>query len=389
MRGSGRSAREGAHQLVEPRVVAEALERDRKLAPPVRLLGLRGARQVDRVEHPEQVLELHDQDARGRAREIGMHRACELGRRGRDRGGIGGRARRQQPLALEREEEPRAVLRALDERRLPRPFVGQQPERSPDGEIAPVPEPRDRRQVMRRCGDQRLGRIGVRRCEAAVRVALEREHPVREDTARGERRAQLGRDGAEILADHHAAVAHAFERDDPEQVVERIAHVRTVRRRATRRHPVQPREPHRVIDAQRARVAHVGAEHRDERRIGGRPQPLRVERRQAPVLPLQVIGVGRCADARGDDVQVLIRPGFSTAAVDRDGEVLVEADAQLERAGVVGRGRKLRFRLPLQVLVELDALELRVGEAGDRGRGRIAKFGRPGGPSPHIGILAM
>ena len=98
------------------------------------------------------------------------------------------------------------------------------------------------------------------------------------------RRARSSGNGAQVLADDEAAVALAFECDDAEQVGERIAHVGAVDGRRPRGHPEQAHQPHHVIDAQRAGVAHVRAQRRDEGRVACRLQTLRQHRRQAPVL---------------------------------------------------------------------------------------------------------
>ena len=73
------------------------------------------------------------------------------------------------------------------------------------------------------------------------------------------------RQGAEILADHHAAVAVALERDDPDQVVEGIRDIGALGRRTALGNPEQPHQPQHVVDAESAGTAHVRAEKLGER----------------------------------------------------------------------------------------------------------------------------
>ena len=114
----------------------------------------------------------------------------------------------------------------------------------PQREVVAGPPARKRRQVVRAGRDQRLGGIRVRRLEVARRVALEDQHAVRQHGVLGQRRAQLVGHGAEILADHEAAVAVALEREEPEQIVERIVDVgavgRTPRPRGTQNRRARP-----------------------------------------------------------------------------------------------------------------------------------------------------
>jgi hypothetical protein len=82
--------------------------------------------------------------------------------------------------------------------------------------------------------------------------ALEKEQSVGKD----QRARKPGTDfvgyGAEVLSDHHAFVAVALQREDRQEIVERIADVRTFGGRSAGGYPVQPVEPHHVVDAQGA-----------------------------------------------------------------------------------------------------------------------------------------
>ena len=98
-------------------------------------------------------------------------------------------------------------------------------------------------------------RIGGRRLEAAGRRA---RRTARGTTARRsrERVAHLVGHGAEVLADHQALVAVAFQREQAQQVVERIAHVGAVPREQPARDPEQAQQcPSRGRCAARRRAA--------------------------------------------------------------------------------------------------------------------------------------
>ena len=187
--------------------------------------------------HAEHVLELHDHEPR---------RACARGRaaaRSANAGVIAGtdrvrrRAGGQQLLALERQQQPRTVLRRA--RRPRRPGRSRTSETGPARRAArdrgPPTSPRASagRAVAR--GDQRLRRIRRRRLETR-RCRRARSSSTRYEStpAGGQRRAHLVGHRAEVLADHEAAVAVAFERDQSEQIVERVA------RRRHRRAAVPP-----------------------------------------------------------------------------------------------------------------------------------------------------
>ena len=186
-RGARRAARERSRQRVErARRAPSASSVERKLAPPVRLL-VDGARQVRLLAHAEHVLELHDHDARRRAREIGVHGAREL-RRHRP---ASRRHRRSRPAAAAararaRCEQPRAILRALDDAAARASLRSEsRPSARAHVEVVAVPAARERRQVVRRRGDQRVARDSASGgLKSPSRVALEVEQAVRQHAAR-------------------------------------------------------------------------------------------------------------------------------------------------------------------------------------------------------------
>ena len=123
-------------------------------------------------------------------------------------------------------------------------------------------------------------------------------------------------------------VALALEREDPEEIFERVAHIRARVASCAGRHPVQAQQPHHVVDAQRARCAHVPPQSSDEGCIGGIAQPLRNLRRQSPILSRSVVGVGRRADAGAHGIERWVGPALRASRVDPDGEVLQQPHAK-------------------------------------------------------------
>ena len=81
--------------------------------------------------------------------------------------------------------------------------------------------------------------------------------------------------GAEVLADHHALVALALERDLADQFVDGIGDIGAVRGLGALGDHEQPRQAHRVVDAQHAGVAHVGGEQLAEALPAGRARRRR------------------------------------------------------------------------------------------------------------------
>ena len=128
-------------------VGAPALERERQLAAPVRVLVDR-ARQVRLLEHLEHVLGLQHGELRRRARDERVRRA----------------RREVEPVALERRAE--LFLFGFAQRDLLLRVHGQT-EPFPQLEIVRLPVAAPGRQVVRGDADQRLARIGLRRTEFA------------------------------------------------------------------------------------------------------------------------------------------------------------------------------------------------------------------------------
>jgi hypothetical protein len=378
------AAGDGGAQPQQRRPGPQVLRTAAVLALPIGMLE-GGAGQVGLLDLAERVLQLRHHHARGRRRQEGMHGRHRVGIQ---RAGLGRRhaVGRQRLLPPHGVEQAGAIALAVLDLLLVRRGVGNQPELEAQAQVMGRPPARERRQVVGADRHHRLARPGRRRPEGTVGLALEVQQPVRLHAAAAHGVAHGVRHGAQVLADHQAAMALAFQGQDGHQLVDRIGHVAAVARRAGGGDPEQAHQHHHVVDADRAGAAHVGAQGLDEDGVPAFAQPVRAQRRQAPVLALGVEGVGRRAHAHVEREAVAMAPGVRAAAVDRDREVEIEADRHPEFGTARRRRLELPGRLPLQVGVVADALGVCGGEGGDGGAVRIATGLGPGRPAPDRGI---
>ena len=93
----------------------------------------------------------------------------------------------------------------------------------------------------------------------------------------------------------------------------------------------QPRQPHRVIDAQHAGMAHVGAVERGEAPPALARARDRIGRRQVPDLAVGGERIGRRADAGSDGKFVGARPALRAVGRGADREVAIKAHLQPAR----------------------------------------------------------
>ena len=96
--------------------------------------------------------------------------------------------------------------------------------------------------------------------------------------------AEALRHGAEILADHHATMRHAFQRGRRQQGLERHLHIDAVIGGKAVRHEIEPLQAEHMIEPDRARVTHRSPEHVPIRFEGLDFQTGGVEPGEAPVL---------------------------------------------------------------------------------------------------------
>jgi hypothetical protein len=125
--------------------------------------------------------------------------------------------------------QPDVVARAVC-----RPVVPLRVRAAPPFEIDAAPPAGDGRQIVRRRHRDRVAIPVRRRPECAVGVALEPQHAHAGDALRGDPLAKAGRHRAEILADRNRAMPGRLQRDDAQQIVERIARRRAASGRAAR-----------------------------------------------------------------------------------------------------------------------------------------------------------
>ena len=211
---------------------------------------------------------------------------------------------------------------------------------------APPHQPASVAQIVGRdAGDRERRIVGGRQDLGAL--ALEPQHPHPEDVGLRQPVAETLGHRAEVLADHHALGPLAFERDMADEVVERIGEIGAVGRLRAVGNEEQPLQAHRVVDAQHAGVAHVGAIERGEPRPALAGAGERVGRRQVPVLPAGS-RTGRAARRPRRLARVpRVRPGLRAVGRRADGEIAVEADLEAAPARAARRRAKLTVGEPL------------------------------------------
>jgi hypothetical protein len=144
-----------------------------------------------------------------------------------------------------------------------------------------------------------------------------------------------------------------LDRHDLEQLGRRLSHVRAFRRVGAGWHPPLAKQAEHVIHPQAAGVAQLGTHGLGERPIACLPEPMRHERREAPVLAGGVESVGRNPERRAAGQLLLPVPCIEAGRVD--------ADWHVGDAAKVARGiGKLEVEAPLHPGVE--------GHAGGRWR---------------------
>ncbi|SAF22454.1 Uncharacterised protein [Enterobacter cloacae] len=184
-------------------------------------------------------------------------------------------------------------------------------------------------------------------------VVFKIEHFIGVNAAVAELADNFHRHGAEIFTDHHALMTLAFQRQDRQQIVNRILHVRPVIRRFTVRDPPQAQHGHHVVNTQRAAVLHVGAQQVDKRLVRARRHHVWIHRRQAPILAERAQDIRRRTDGRLQAVEFTVAPGFRAALGHADGQVAIQADRHLIALAHLPAGGKLAVRQPLQPQVEV------------------------------------
>ena len=196
-------------------------------------------------------------------------------------------------------------------------FAGIDPDRAFQLEIAERAPAGIGRQIVGVEGDQRVGRIMVDAAKRAVVVALEHHHLVRPDAPIGHLLAKTFRHGAEIFADHHAAMLHAFLRGRRQQRLERHLHIDAVVGGKAVRHQIEPLQAQHMIEPDRAGMAHRGPQHLAIRLERLQFETGGVEAGEAPVLAGGVERVRRRADGQDGAKSPIARSRHRTRRIAR------------------------------------------------------------------------
>ena len=160
---------------------------------------------------------------------------------------------------------------------------------------------------------KRLRRVRIRR-RHTLAVAAEIKHRVGQNPIAVQQIAHALGHNAQILTNHHAAVAAALQRQNRHQHRLRIMHISAPSRTLIAHHPPKPAHRHHMVDAQHAIKAHVFAQHADKFPITGVLQRRRMQRRQLPVLPHRAEGIGRCTHRHIAAIHTPVQPNIRAAA---------------------------------------------------------------------------
>ncbi len=218
------------------------------------------------------------------------------------------------------------------------------------------------------------GGIGSRRLQP-LGVPLEGQHPIAEHPGLAQGFAQTERHRAEVLADDEAFGPGAFQRQFPQQVLQRIGDIGPRLARRAVGDPELSGQAHHVVDPEGAGVAHVAGEDVRHHGVAIFREPVRIIGRQAPDLSLRRDRIGRRADPDPLGQQIGVRPALGAVRRGADRQVAAEPDRQA--AGASGCGGQLPLAQPLDVHVEPHASGVGGGEAADALPLRTLEIGRP------------
>ena len=127
-------------------------------------------------------------------------------------------------------------------------------------------------------------------------------------------------------------------------------------------------------------MAEPGIEHAPIEIVAAVAQTMRIERREAPILPARIVAVGRSAEADAVDEQIAKGPTVAAITRGSNGKILVDADRHALRGGASGDTRELFVEGELQIRMKLDRLSVRLAKTDNR-RGVDAPIGhRPALP---------
>jgi hypothetical protein len=170
------------------------------------------------------------------------------------------------------------------------------------------------------------------------------------------------RHGAEVLADHHAAMRDTLLRNGGEQRVERHLHIGAVSGREAVRHQIKPLQAEHVIETDRAGMAHRGRQHVAERLKRSHLETRGVEAGKPPVLAERIEGIGRRADGKMPGNRNLLVPGIEAVGLHADGNVEIEPDLHAKAFRKLLASGELAVRDPLQPRMEADTVGVLRGD---------------------------
>ena len=229
--------------------------------------------------------------------------------------------------------------------------------------------------MRRHASDGQRGVVGG--AEEIGAAPLEPQHAHAQNVGARQRVAKAVGHSAEILADHHADAALALQGDMADEIVEGIGEIGPLGGLGPVGHDEQTRQAHRVIDAQHAGVAHVGAEQRAEAAPAVARRSDRVGRLDVPDLPLRRERVGRRADADAKREFVGARPALRAIGRRADGEIAKKADFEPGGLGARRSARELPVGEPLREQDEGDLFGMFARFAFQRRSLGVAQRPRP------------
>ena len=168
-----------------------------------------------------------------------------------------------------------------------------------------------------------------------------------------------------------------FEGEQPQHVIERIADIGALGRRASLRDQPQPHQAHRMIDPHSAGVAQACPQGGEERLEAGVDERVRRKADKAPILSRHIEAVRWRADAEAGQQIGWSAPRVAAGRVHADRQIGYHADTHAGSARVGLGARERTGRKPLQEEVIANFPFVRRREARDGISGGVMPIGRP------------
>ncbi|MNC24394.1 hypothetical protein D3C75_724480 [compost metagenome] len=218
-----------------------------------------------------------------------------------------------------------------------------------------------RRQVVGAGGGQGVVRPVENRLEMAGLGLLEGQHAHAQHGLGRQLLAQAVRHGAQVFAEDDCLMAHRLQRQQAQQVVQRVVEVGAFAGLGPLRDQPQPAQAHDMVDAQAAGVGEVGPQHFDEGAVAVALEAFGREGADAPVLAGTVEDVGRCTHLQACQQFVLAAPGLAAGTVGAHRQVGDQAHGHAVAAGRFLGALQATFGQPLAEGVELDLGRVGIG----------------------------